>query len=144
MSFTATLFPIIAALIAPEGDLFPRPNRWFTCNTKQDYFYEHILTKRSELAACSDKELQTWVSFNHEFLNHKAHARGFSSINFTPFSEEEFGILSILDVMVHWKEKAAKTTLHVTRHGATASYAAVSMSRHFTCYAVPSYPHPVP
>lgn len=138
MSFTATLFPIIAALSAPEGTYFKTNNQWMCVNDKQTHFIENFFSKKSELSQLDEKELRSWVSTDHTELNTIARNNGFN-IAFEPFRDTEFGALSILDVAVQWVEKG---TIENISHNNIA-YKAAQLKNNFSVFETKQYPYPV-
>lgn len=138
MSFTATFFPIIAALAAPEGSYFKHANTWFSVNSKQAYFIEHFFSKKPELAHFAEKELRSWGSEDATYLTEIASKNGFA-LQFEPFKQGEFGSLSILDVAVQWIEAGTTSTL---KNG-KATYKAAVLENNFEVFETASYAHPI-
>lgn len=138
MSFTTTLFPIIAALSAPENTYFNLNNNWTCVNKNQTYFIEHFFDKKSELAQFEKKELQSWVSHDHNFLNRTAQEHGFT-IQLEPFHAGEFGALSILDIAVQWVEKGSITSIYHKNNCYKATY----LEKNFSVYETEEYTYPI-
>lgn len=138
MSFTTTIFPILAALITPEGEFFKTPNRWKPINHQQEYFVAKLYDKKAELSLFSPEELRNWVSFDYQFLNKTARDNGFS-IEFQPFGDREFGVLSILDVSVTWLEKGTEATIYYQDE----AYKGVCLKKGFEAFTTGQHPHPI-
>ena len=89
-SYAVSLYPVLKA-IKDMGEITPT-------NDKQTKFVEKYL-------AFGDlenvPELQVWVSLDAEELNQKLVGHGFQS-RFSPFSSDQFGILSLLEIALQW------------------------------------------
>ena len=138
MSFTATFFPIIAALCAPEGIYFGLHNLWSCVNEKQIYFIEHFFDKKKELYQFNDKELRSWVSKSYTYLNDIAKKNGFT-LEFDPFEPNEFGSLSILDVTVQWPEEG--NIAAISHNGIV--YKAAQLKNNFSVFETEKYSYPI-
>ncbi len=138
MTFTTVMFPIIAALIAPEGKFLERNTKWNAANEQQKYFLENIFTKKDELSKFSDKELRCWASRDHNELNKIAKDNGFD-IQLKPFGPGGFGSLSILDVAVKWLEAGTKTTINYNK----VDYKGAKISKGITVMLSPGWKEPL-
>jgi len=140
MSFTTVLFPIVAALIAPEGKFFEKNALWSAVNTQQEWFLKNIYTEptKKELFLFNDKELRCWVSQSHKELNKIAKENGFT-IQLLPFSKSEFGSLSILDVAVQWKTEGKETSINIE----DKAYKAAKLEKEFQVFESSDYEHSI-
>ncbi|MDR3647372.1 MAG: serpin family protein [Candidatus Babeliales bacterium] len=110
MSFSMTILPIIAALLAPEGKFMNRKMQWNAVNKQQEFFLNKYFSKKDELTNFTEKEIRAWASQDHNELNKLARDNGFD-IQLQPFKPYEFGSLAIFDVMVKWLQKGISTRL---------------------------------
>lgn len=138
MSFTTVMFPIIAALIAPEGEFLERNTQWNAVNEQQKYFLENVFIKKNELSKFSNKELRSWASQDHNELNRIAKENGFD-IQLQKFDKDGFGSLSILDIIVKWFEAGTKTTLTYN----STQYKAAKLSNGFDVIKTNAHSHPI-
>jgi len=139
MSFTTTIFPIIAALLAPEGKFLEKNTLWNPINAEQKYLLENLYTTevKQKLSLFSDEELKFWASKDHNELNKIAKDHGFN-IQLEPFTPDGFGSLSILDVTLKWKEKGKNTILR----SENVQYKAAELKSGFEVFKM-GYKHPV-
>lgn len=100
MSKTMTVAPIMGALLKSE-EILGKGRVWHGINPSQYIFLEQFFTQRAALAKFSDKELLSWVSWIAEELNKILKDEGFD-IQIGDFAYDEFGVVSILDVLVEW------------------------------------------
>lgn len=138
MSITTVLFPIIAALVAPEGSYFESNNVWAAVNSSQQYFIENIYSKRSELNNFGEDELRTWVSSDDKYLNKIVVEEGLN-IQFEPFTLSEFGSLSILDVSVEWQNEGISTSVNCE----DVEYEAAQLKDGFEVFKSDAYSNPL-
>ncbi len=109
-SHTVVPLPIVRALSAAE-DFAKAISPWSMVNEEQRYFMGTFYTHRSALSHFGEEELQAWASKNADELNAIAKSKGFD-IQLAPFvDEEDFGVLSILDITLSWIEKGDKTKI---------------------------------
>lgn len=147
MSFTTTLFPIIAALLAPEGKFLPKDTKWRSINTAQEYFLKNIYTNeaKKQLSLFSQNEMRYFSSNDYKVLNKFAKDNGFN-IQLEPFSSKyEFGSVSILDVILKWKEKGKKTVLEINAGPCSCfqtKYNAAKLKNNFEIIKT-KYEHPI-
>lgn len=121
MSETMVLGPIIAALVKSE-DILGKNRKWNPGNAIQGKFLDEFFSKRNELAGFSKEELRSWASRIAAELNKILAEEGFN-IRLQDFLPEEFGVVSILDVLVEWLKEGEKSQLRVNG----ADYSAVTM-----------------
>ncbi len=135
-SATFVPLPIIQALTAGE-QFFGGNKHWTAVNENQQHFLKQYNPHRRSLSHFNDTELQAWVSYNADELNDIASQKGFS-ITFEPFAPNEFGILSILDVVLTWLEKGTENSVR-SKIDATHEqiFKAVRLEKGVTVY----YPH---
>lgn len=139
MSRTMVISPIISALLKSE-DILGKNRTWRAVNDWQELFLEKFFSKKAELAGFSKKELRNWASFSAQELNRILQKEGFD-IRLGDFRPEEFGVVSILDVMAEW----LKEGLEIVVVSLGKKYPGVRMEpdSKFEAYTSPSYPHPV-
>jgi len=100
VSKTVVLPPIDVCFEKAEGVIKPRES-WRAMNELQLEYLKNFLARREDLRKFSEKELRSWVSKNAGELNAILKTEGFN-IKFNPFKSNEFGAVSILDVLVEW------------------------------------------
>lgn len=110
-SSTMVVSPIMAALIKAE-DIIGKNRIWTSINTEQKKFLDQFFSKRAELSKLSEKELRSWVSFVASELNEILAQEGFD-IRLEDFAPDEFGVVSILDVLVEWLAEGKHFPLQV-------------------------------
>lgn len=146
-SATMVLAPIMAALVKTEEILGP-DRIWQPQHQGQQHFLERYFSRRKQLSVFTEKELRNWVSWVAAELNALLAEEGFS-ITLEPFKENEFGVVSILDVLVEWIAEGKISSLYSNN----ATYPAVSMERYadvsgtmiptFGAYKSSQHPHPI-
>src|SRR3989344_1871396 len=114
-SVTATLTPIIAALVKAE-DVLGAGRVWDCVNTMQDEFLNKAFTRRYELAEVLRQRSATDPLNLHSIASHDAaminrfmaeHGYGIALEPFT--SRDEFGTASIMSVLVQWMIPGSST-----------------------------------
>jgi len=100
MSKTMVIAPINKAMYKAEDILGPN-RQWKPINETQELYVYEYLTRREELKNYSDEELRAWASWIAAELNKILADEGFD-ISLDDFGPDEFGVVSILDVMVNW------------------------------------------
>lgn len=105
-SKTAVLAPIISALIKTEEKL-GADRIWRAVNAIQEKFLQDHFSKKNELNKFKPEELRSWISDNADELNAILKKEGFD-IQLDEFDPKnnEFGVVSILDVLVEWVKEA--------------------------------------
>jgi len=141
MSFSTVLYPIIAALMAPEGTFLPLNTQWHAINKQQEYFLEQFYTDKvkAQLSLFSQDELKSYVSQDHNELNAIAEQKGFD-LKFQKLDAGKFATLSILDISIKWLHEGLKTELEF--HG-TKYKAALLESANFEIFDVADHHHPI-
>lgn len=143
MSSTLCIWPILKALTLGAAWLNPDPScYWQAVNQTQTTFLETYYAKTVELSVFNDKELRSWMSPDHNFLNGILKKENFS-IQLEPMNPDEIGVVSILDVAVEWMHKGQKTTIKSNTSGATQEYPAVSMNKGFQVYSSMQHNEPI-
>lgn len=119
---TVVSYPIVAALVAAEQEI--GPNRiWQGTNDKSNRFLKDVFTPtRGEVR--SIPEIQSVASRSYEEINSFLRSRGFG-IQLDPFQSPDFGVASVLELLLEWETKGEKTTL---RNAENQSFPAVQMS----------------
>ena len=100
MSNVMVIPPVLSALVKSE-DVLGAGRVWSAVNALQSRFLGDFFVRRSELSCFSEKELRAWASMTAYDLNEILAREGFS-IRLSDFNRGEFGVVSILDVMVEW------------------------------------------
>lgn len=126
MSHTVVVAPIMGALIKSENVL-GKDRQWHAVNASQKEFLSKFFVKRKELAKFSEKELRSWVSWVAAELNEILAKEGFN-IRLEDFEPDEFGVVSILDVLVEWMQEGSKDALSF----GGINYPVVRMESHAT------------
>jgi len=112
MSNTTVIYPIVAALVKAEEIIGPQPD-WQPINDTQRLFLrEFFAPGRAE--SCSISEIESIASFTADDINRFLKARGFD-IQLAPLRNDgrwkEFGVASVLDLLVKWFKPGNETTL---------------------------------
>jgi hypothetical protein len=128
--------PIAAALVKSED--FIGPDRvWKAVNRPQELLLAEFFAARAELARLTDEELRAWASRDASELNAILEREGFA-IRVPELGRDDFGVLSILDVVVEWLREGERTD--VTCEG--VGYPAVRLDS-FTVVSSPVHPNPI-
>lgn len=116
---TSTIIPVIAALIKSEDLLGPDRN-WSPQNDKQALFLEKFFPKREELDAFlrqkqedSPLKLDSVASYSANEINRFLKEKGFD-IQVSDFSPPDFGVASVMEVLVKWNEEGQNSVLYVS------------------------------
>ncbi len=107
-SKTVCSYPIIAALVAAAKELKPG-SRWRAGSHQQMQFMAGPFTK-GELDVENFPEISTKSSNDAATLNKFLVDNGFS-IRLDPFEPDEFGVVSILKLLLEWLEKGRETVI---------------------------------
>lgn len=147
MSKTMVMSPIVAALVKSE-DMLGKDRIWRAINKSQDEFLAKFFSKRNELVAFSENELKSWASLIASELNAILEKEGFN-IKLDDFEEGEFGVVSILDILVEWLKEGMKTRVLLD----DKEYPAVRLDRVaeinnvptklFSAFELAKYPFPI-
>ncbi|MBI5732577.1 hypothetical protein HY967_01285 [Candidatus Jorgensenbacteria bacterium] len=108
-SSTMVVAPIIAALVKSE-DILGKDRKWGAVNSLQTLFLKKYFSSKNELSKFSSQELRSWVSLMASELNEILAKEGFD-IRLEDFGGGEFGVVSILDVLVEWMTKGTKASI---------------------------------
>ena len=111
MSKTIVMSPINGVLGKSE-DILGKDRLWNPVNNEQYHFLTDFFSKRDHLRGFSEKEFRNWVSRIASELNEVLRREGFD-IQLQDFQDGEFGIVSILDVLVEWLVRGMKTEIYV-------------------------------
>ena len=123
MSSTMVVSPIVAALVKSE-DILGKNRTWDAVNDVQQKFLKDFFSRRKELSGFPEKELKCWASWVAAELNAILKKERFD-IKLEDFAEDEFGVVSILDVLAEWLKEGMKTKLFFEHQ----EYPAVRLSR---------------
>lgn len=112
MSKTTVVYPIITALVKAEEIVGPQ-RKWEAVNRQQKQFLRaFFLPCRQESGSIA--EIESIAAFTAEEINRFLRERGFG-IQLQPFQSnerwKEFGIASVLDLLVSWLEPGQQRTL---------------------------------
>jgi hypothetical protein len=102
------IYPIVAALTKAEEVLGPQPN-WRPVNEMQRLFLKEFFAS-CQAESSSIAEIESIVSFTADEINRFLRERGFA-IRLEPLGPGEFGVASILDLLVEWFESGSETLL---------------------------------
>lgn len=139
-SMTVVNYPIIAALV--KGEEIIGANRiWAPRSFVQRWFLDQCFLKlRRDIDYDRVRCIKSVASWNAEDVNAFLRANGFA-IEIPPLAKNEFGVASILDLLVEWEEKG-KITKIKTPYGEL--YPAVRMSKTgFYLLEAEECPHPI-
>jgi hypothetical protein len=122
VSETVVGAPIVGALV--EAERFIGSGRgWVATNPDQEAFLRVFFATRADLELLSAEELRSWASGDATELNAVLEREGFA-IRIPALGPSEFGVLSILDVLVEFVREGERAT--VTYEGMT--YPAVRLA----------------
>ena len=112
MSNTTVVYPIVTALVKAEEIIGPK-RTWQAANGEQARFLaEFFVPCRKESGEIA--EIESIAAFQAEEINHFLSKRGFK-IKLPPFAHnakwKEFGVASVLDLLVQWLKLGTATTL---------------------------------
>lgn len=124
MSYTTVLLPIIAALSMANKEFLNVKQPWIVSNKQQKTLVDHYLVPEPNLTLLSPHELSSIASMDVNKLNAFLQDHGFT-IKLDPFSPPDFGVVSILDIVLEWAHKGKASTIMVD----TTSYQAVHMKK---------------
>lgn len=113
MSKVMVVPPILSALVKSE-DMLGARRVWSAVNALQSLFLNDFFSRRVELSCFSEKELRAWASMAAPDLNEILVREGFS-IRLPDFGPDEFGVVSILDVMAEWLAMGRQLSLRVDK-----------------------------
>lgn len=142
MSKTACFYPIVGAL---QGALnYLSAKDWNTVNdTQRDFLAKFYGDATSETP--SMKELETRASKVAAELNNFLQERGFT-IKLDDFNDNEFGVVSILDVLVEWLDTGKRRKLYPVKDDGTVTkepYDAVYLDDNFQVFVSPNHNQPI-
>lgn len=139
-SKTAATYPIVAALVTAEQMEGMGPDRqWQSSNDLQRQFLEQFFKAcRNEVG--NIPEIESLASWNFEEVNAFLRQRGFT-IQLQPFRPPDFGVASVLDLLVEWVQEGEAGTVQGID---TRDYPAVRISQEGAdFYEVDGHPHPI-
>ena len=111
MSKTTVVYPIVACL--KEAVIFLKSKgTWSSTNNKQAELLEKCYTKDIDDLENIQDILESMSSKDHEELMKFFKDRGFE-FNIEPFNSNEFGVGSVLSVLVEWLDVHKKYDIHV-------------------------------
>ena len=140
MSSTIVVWPIIAAISkallfinAPVDQTSLGP-----INDTQTMFVKKYFDKHDELVYFNDKEIRSWASSNMRELNNILKQEGF---DIQLIEEGDFGVVSILDVLIKWANEGTKSTIICPTNN--CEYPAIQMEKGFSVYSTAAHNHPL-
>jgi hypothetical protein len=142
MSNTAVIYPIVRALVKAEEIIGP-DRTWHTVNKTQTLFLKNFFTPcRQE--SLSIREIESIASFTAEEINRFLRERGFT-IELAPLRQtgrwREFGVASVLDLLVEWLKPGTGTTLKAQNQQV---YPAVHLGTEVSSfYQAADHPYPI-
>ncbi len=137
-STTVVSYPIIAALVEAETELGEN-RRWNAVNKAQQGFLDIIFSDTREEVG-NIPEIESTSSRSHEVINNFLRRRGFS-IQLDPFNQPgDFGVASVLKLVLEWMIKGKATTIQ----SKGVIYPAVRMdAKGVNFYNSPEHNHPI-
>lgn len=143
MIYSQVIWPIVAALWAAFDFVgVTSVQQVRPVNAEQTAFVANYMQNRDMLRSFSPSELRTWVSNNADELNTILKNEGFS-IQLQPFNKQEFGVVSILDVMMKWLHEGSRSKISVTKNADSIEYDAFELKNGFSVFTAQGYPHPI-
>lgn len=109
MSHTMVPMNIVNALVKAE-DILGEGRVWGAQNPLQSQFLAQFFSERGALKCFTSDELRAWTDTVAENLNSILAKEGFN-IRLDEFGEGEFGVVSVLDILVEWVKEGAQGTL---------------------------------
>ncbi|MDD5289645.1 MAG: serpin family protein [Patescibacteria group bacterium] len=104
---TVTTYTLANALLAAE-EILGKGRKWLAANRTQDAYLKDFFLPKEALAI---PEVESKTSWDNEVLNAFLREKGFD-IQLSPFDSSTFGVVSILDLLIHWLVKGEKRTLN--------------------------------
>ncbi len=138
-SQTVVTYPIVAALVAAEEMPGMGAHRlWSPKNRMQSRFLDEFFRRnRDEIGRLP--EIESLASKSADEINAFLRKKGFR-IQLDRFDPNEFGVASVLDLLVEWEAKGSETQI-VTADD--TPYPAVRMDKGHIIYRVAKHRHPV-
>lgn len=142
MSNTTVIYPIVAALVKAEEIIGPE-RTWHPVNDTQRLFLKEFFEPcRQECS--SIREIESIASFTADDINRFLRERGFT-IELAPLRQtggwKEFGVASVLDLLVEWFKPGTQTTLKAqNRQVYPAAHLGTEVS---SFYQTADHPHPI-
>ena len=133
-SWTFCLPPIIGCLVVAEQVLGPN-REWKAANTKQSELLGTPF-KLGRGAVMGMKEIVSLASYKPDAINRFLQELGYS-IQLPPYQKPDFGMASVLKVLVEWVEKGKAITI---RNG---SYPGVLLEQGVTYHTSPHSTNPI-
>lgn len=127
MNSTTCFLPIAGCLVKAEDILGPNRS-WYGINESQNSFLEVFQRLRKVVPGL--KELQSIASYSAAEINKFLADNGFS-ITLSPFTDpSDFGVASILDVLVEWLETGSVTSVQMGKFPAVKLVPGVKIMTH--------------
>lgn len=141
---TRVSYPIVSALSVAQS-IFPEGSDWCSVNDSQNAFLLDTFARAKDEIS-SIPEIESMSSRNHEEINRFLAERGFS-IKLNPFGPDDFGVASVLKLILEWVTKAEKVTLcpeENLRSEKSKVYPAIKMSANDVMFAYSKHTnHPI-
>ena len=137
------IWPIVAALWSAFSYIgAPSADSVVPINDAQKNFIARYMQDKTILKAFKDDELRTWVSRDADELNRILKKEGFG-IQLQPFLPQEFGVVSILDVMLEWLHEGKISSIaSVQKNNEVKHYDAFELKKGFYVYQT-AYNYPL-
>lgn len=108
MSQNAVMFPVIGALVG-AGEMLGPGEQWHAVNAVQKRFLQEVFPL-GEVEIGRIPEMEHLASWSAAELNDFLAQKGFS-IKLEPFAKGEFGVASVLDLLVEWLHEGERVSL---------------------------------
>ena len=108
MSNTTVIYPIVAALAKAEEILGPQPNWWAVNKTQELFLKEFFAPCYAESSSIA--EIESIMAWDTNTINRFLQERGFT-IQLNSFAPDEFGVASVLNLLVEWFRPGSETML---------------------------------
>jgi hypothetical protein len=140
-SQTSTIYPLVAALVKTEA-ILGQDRTWQASNPQQaEFLATSFQAYRQESSQIP--EIESIASWDAEEINRFLHTRGFQ-IQLSPFrrsaNEQEFGVASVLDLLMQWLVPGQETQL---QDKAGKTYPGVRLSQGLSFARVPQHANPI-
>lgn len=138
---SSVMYPIVGALAEADRELGPNRS-WRSVNDRQGKFCSSIYPYcRNDLTKIP--ELVCQASRHDDVINHFLRENGFD-IQLREFSEGDFGVASVLRLLLDWKEAGEIIDVHLHSDSANEKFAGVKLSSDIVTYhTVLAHGHPV-
>lgn len=137
MSKTTVIHPIIACLNA-VCDVLKTKDDWSTVNNLQKTLVEKYYSKSIKDLSKLNDIIDAMFSIDNKDLMEFFKERGFQVV-IEPFGDGEFGVGSVLSVLIEWLTEHSKSSIFV----GDKEYPAVLVESHYEVFKSENHKHPV-